>query len=690
MPIVKLKRQLVHLLLLASALLAGTAGTVAAELTRAADIRALKATPAKSHNAVRLRGVVLLPPPSRGDSFVLSDESAAIYCEMLPKTRVALKRGDRVEVVGHSELGGFAPYVKVAGIKVEGTAEIPRAVGVTFDQMASGSFDSQPVEVTGIVRRSEKPPTPEYASTTWLLELATGGGRLKVLFRDPLAGRQPVDAEIRVSGICFYQFSKSGQIINPLLVVPAGVATEVVRSPPAEVPVRQIDRLMSFASDGFFGHRVRVTGVVTYHLPGEGFWLEENGRGLRVIHPEGVVYSAGEAVEVTGFPAAGNYSPVLEDVSVKRLALGITAPPSELKSTTEAPDHDAGLIRLDATLIEQIRAPLGLRLIFKDAAGEFTAHLRTNDSAASTPVWETGSTVRVTGICQVSKPPAGTAPGTLIARDFELILRSPADLEILHAPPWWNARRMAYLLAITTLTLGLVVGFILWLARRRLRQSASARRQSEAEFSAILAERNRIAREIHDTLAQGLGAISLHLELVTGQVPAGSEAALHLAEASGLTRESMREARNSIWNMRSQVLETHDLAGALAGVLDQLTESDGIESRFLVTGERYRLPPVTESNLLRIGQEAIANAVKHSDAKHIEVTLGFSPHEVTLRVKDDGCGFDVDKSPPDGGHFGLVGLRERAQELGAILRLESLPGQGTEVTLNFPISQPRN
>ena len=86
----------------------------------------------------------------------------------------------------------------------------------------------------------------------------------------------------------------------------------------------------------------------------------------------------------------------------------------------------------------------------------------------------------------------------------------------------------------------------------------------------------------------------------------------------------MREARNSIWNMRSQVLETHDLAGALAGVLDQLTEIDGIESRFLVTGERYRLPPVTENNLLRIGQEAIANAVKHSDAKHIEVTLGFS------------------------------------------------------------------
>lgn len=685
---VNLNLPLACLIFFASAHLPGAAQTVPAQLTRAADVRALQAAATPPNNPVRLRGVVLLPPTPRGNSFVVSDESAAIYCEFLPKVRIDLQRGDKVEVAGRSKLGGFAPYVRVAKIQVLGTAVIPPAASVTFDQMASGAFDSQPVEVTGIVRRSEKPQLPEYSSTSWILELATGGGRLKVLFRDPQSGRHPVDTEIRVSGICFYQFSKSGQIINPLLVVPAGVKAEVVRPSPEEVPVRQIDRLMPFASDGLFGHRVRVQGVVTYHLPGEGFWMEESGRGLRVIHPEGIVFATGEAVEVTGFPAAGNYSPVLEDVTVKRLAFGITAPPTQLKSSLEAPDHDAGLIRLDATLVEQVRLPLGLRMIFRDADGEFTAHLRTENPEKTKPVWETNSMVRLNGICQVSKPPARTAPGTLIARDFELILRSPADLEILRAPPWWNAKRMAYLLAITSLTLGLVVGFILWLARRRLRQSAAARRQSEAEFSAILAERNRIAREIHDTLAQGLGAISLHLELVAGQVPADSEAALHLAEASGLTRESMREARNSIWNMRSQVLETHDLAGALAGVLDQLTEIDGIESRFLVTGTPYRLPPVTENNLLRIGQEAIANAVKHSEAEHIEVTVSFSSAEIRLQVKDDGCGFEVEKSPPEGRHFGLVGLRERAQELGATLRLESSPGQGTKVILDFPISPP--
>lgn len=661
---------------------------LAAELNRAADARSLDEAAAKSHQAIRLRGVVLLPPVGKGNSFVIADESAAIFCKIettpLPPG-VPMKRGDVVEVIGHSDLGGFAPFVSVDSVAIVGSGEMPSAAAVTFDQLVSGAFDSQWVEVSGIVRRSV---TAENSANEWLIELATGGGRLTILFRDPQVGAELVDAEIRATGICFYQFSKSGQILNPLLVVPTGIPIQVVRPPPMEVPVRRIDRLMSFASDGAFGHRVRVNGVVTYHLPGEGFWIEENGHGLRVVQPEGHVLAAGEAVEVTGFPVQGNYSPELEDVVVKRLAHGSSAASRKLNSMSEALDYDASLISLDAILIEQIRVPHGLRFLFRDDSGDFTAHLRTDDRWKNVPSWETNSLIRVTGICQISKPPPGAAPGTLIPRDFELTLRSAADLKVLRAPPWWNTERQARLLAVVAVALGFIVGFVIWQARRRLRQSAVARKQSEAEFSAILAERNRIAREIHDTLAQGLGAISLHLEVVKGHVPTGSSAAAHLAVASGLTRESLREARNSIWNMRPQVLETNDLPGALAGLLDQLTEIDDIKGRFVVTGDRFRLSPVTENNLLRIGQEAISNAVKHADANTIEVTLGFSPSEVSIRVTDDGCGFDTEATPASGLHFGIVGLRERAQELGAELRLESRPGHGTSVILEFPVSPP--
>ncbi len=652
-------------------------------ITSASDVRALGEAAANARGALRLQGTVLLPPLPRGTSFVIADDTAAVYCEMkYQKGAVELKRGDQVAVTGHAEMGGFAPYVFVDSIKVLGSGGIPPPAAVTFDQLVSGHFDSQWVEVSGIVRRSDN---PENSAKGWFIELATGGGRLKILFRDAEAGRQPVDAEVRLAGICFYQFSRTGQIINPLLVVPAGEPVRLVRPQPAEVPVRRVDRLMTFASEGFYGHRVRVSGVVTYCQPGEGFWMEENGRGLHVIQWEGPVFIPGERVAVTGFPVQGAYSPELEDATVERLAQKDSAPPVRLGSTAEALDHDAGLVRLDATLIEQIRVPLGVRLVFRDQSGDFSARLSMDEHSGWSQQFETGSVVRVTGICQVSKPRPGMAPGTLVPENFELILRSPADLEILRSPPWWNAERRARLLGATTAALGIIIGFIVWMTRRRLRQSLAARRQAEAEFAAILAERNRIAREIHDTLAQGLGAISVRLELVREQLPPGSEAAIHLAEASGLPRQSLTEARNSIWNMRSQALENSDLPGALAGVLDQLTEIDHIDGRFRVVGERFRLPPVTENNLLRIGQEAISNAVRHAGATRIEVTVGFSTDEVTIRVKDDGCGFDLHHNPSDGHHFGLVGLRERASELGALLHIESSPGHGTEVILDFPV-----
>jgi signal transduction histidine kinase len=676
---------LTSLLILASVFRLGAAEAQPMHLTRAADVRALDKAGASAHLPVRLRGVVTLPPAGRGNSFVIADDSAAVFCQQFPPMPVQLRCGDVVEVTGRSDMGGFAPFVISDSITLHGTGEMPEPAAVNFDQLATGAFDSQWVEVSGIVRRSV--PLENFSSE-WLIELATGGGNLKVAFRGPQVAADLVDAEIRVAGVCFYQFNKSGQIINPLLIVPPGIMIEVVLPPPTMVPLRRIDRLMSFVSDGFYGHRVRVVGVVTYHLAGEGFWLEEDGQGLRVKEPDGLSLVPGEKVEVTGFPVLGDYSPELEDVTVRRLADGIPAAPRMLKSSAAALDYDASLIRLDAALIEQVRVPRGMRFIFRDDSGDFTAHLRMENGWRGAPAWETESSMRVTGICQISKPPLGAAPGTLLPREFELILRSPADLLVLRTPPWWNAERRASLFAMVTVALGLIVGFVIWQARRRLRQSAVVRKQSEAEFSAILAERNRIAREIHDTLAQGLGAISMHLEVARGQVSTGSSAAAHLAEASSLTRDSLREARNSIWNMRCQVLEHHDLAGALAGVLDQLTELDDIEARFIVTGDRFRLSPVAENNLLRIGQEAISNAVKHAEAKHIEVTLGFSKHEVSICVKDDGCGFDPDTSPADGLHFGIVGLRERAQELGATLRLESTPGGGTKVILNFPVTPP--
>jgi signal transduction histidine kinase len=196
-----------------------------------------------------------------------------------------------------------------------------------------------------------------------------------------------------------------------------------------------------------------------------------------------------------------------------------------------------------------------------------------------------------------------------------------------------------------------------------------------------------VAREIHDTLAQGLVTTSIQLRLARKHSEGASESLTHHLEAAQqLVSSSLEEARSSIWNMRSQVLETGDLASALKGILNQMIDGTGVEGRFEVSGRVRRLAPVVENNLLRIGQEAITNATKHAKAKRISVGLDFGEKQFRLRVNDNGQGFDTGAPVSKEGGFGLVGMRERAAHLKGELKVRSVPGTGTWLSLTVPLS----
>ncbi len=210
-------------------------------------------------------------------------------------------------------------------------------------------------------------------------------------------------------------------------------------------------------------------------------------------------------------------------------------------------------------------------------------------------------------------------------------------------------------------------------------------RRMKAEFAAVTAERNRIAREIHDTLAQGFAGISVQLEagkqMLHGEPKLAEE---HLDQANLLARGCLEEVRQYVWNLRH-----HDQGqGNLAARLSDLAKAigGGVPFHFKVTGTPWRLSEPTEIILLRIGQEAIVNAIKHARAAKIEVELSFESRYVRLRVQDDGCGFDPEKeNTSDDGHFGMVGMRERANQLGGCLTVNSAPGQGTDIEVKVPL-----
>ncbi|MGH7980403.1 MAG: sensor histidine kinase, partial [Limisphaerales bacterium] len=208
------------------------------------------------------------------------------------------------------------------------------------------------------------------------------------------------------------------------------------------------------------------------------------------------------------------------------------------------------------------------------------------------------------------------------------------------------------------------------------------------EFAAILSERNRLAREIHDTLAQGLTATSVQLRLAKKFLNGSSEAAAeHIETAQQLVRGSLEESRDTIWNMRAHVLENNNLADALREILKQMSNGMGIETRLEALGRMRRLAPMIENNILRVGQEAISNATKHSGAKKIDVTLQFLDQQFRLQVTDDGCGFDPKNPPTSQGGFGLIGMRERAGELKGHLNIHSSPGRGSSLVLDVPLSR---
>jgi signal transduction histidine kinase len=153
-----------------------------------------------------------------------------------------------------------------------------------------------------------------------------------------------------------------------------------------------------------------------------------------------------------------------------------------------------------------------------------------------------------------------------------------------------------------------------------------------------------------------------------------------------MVTHSLTEARRSVWDLRAQALENADLATALADAARNLTSGTSTQSEFHIKGTPRQLPATVENNLWRIGQEAMTNAMKHAHPRHLRVELAFAPKEVTLSIADDGRGFDTTNNRLSGdGHFGLIGMRERAERLKGKLDIESGEGTGTRISVTAPV-----
>ncbi|HZR64644.1 MAG TPA: sensor histidine kinase [Terriglobales bacterium] len=642
-------------------------------LTRADQIRRLRPEEAAKGYPVHIRGVITMDAPA--PDFFIQDATEGIFVEGSVSPQFTHVMGQFVDLEGITGPGKFAPVIRETKLRVLGPGMLPKAPLVPFSQLASGQQDSQWAQVRGIVRSVAVDRT-SWRETTLAIRVASEGGQFSV--RVPIQREQNfsswVDSEVLIEGVCGSLYNANRQLTGILFYVPR-LSFIKVESTAAEA---SLATLLRFSPGEGMRHRVRVRGVVAYQQPGNAIFLQVQGKGLHVLTQQTTPLEIGDLVDVLGFPAMGDSAPILEDAVFHRL--GHEQAPTPLKLNLREPweQFDSAVVTADAKLVDHQVQASGIRLLLQSADVPFEATLPPGNSASDLLSIPLGSRIRATGIGAVRSGGLWQVP-----ESFRMLLRSPADVAVLTTPSWWNLRHTLWLLAVTVGILLIVMAWVVVLGRRVREQMLVIRQK--LRHGAVLEERNRIARELHDTLEQELAGITMQLDLAADcfqQAPRISREALEAAR--DMSRHSMIEARRSVWDLRCQLLEDGDLVSAVSQIVRPFAARASAAVEVHIQGQPIRLPGQIEINLLRIAQEAVANAVKHGRAKRIDIALEFGGDSVCLSVKDDGAGFSPSQASRSG-HFGLLDMRERAQSISSELKIESEPGAGTCITVQVPL-----
>lgn len=600
----------------------------------------------------------------------LQDETGVTF---IPgsKDNPRVARGERLRVQGRAHNGLIIGGVKPS--RVDRLAQGPpiTPIAATPDDLASGRYHYHWVSLTGVGRsvRSDD-------ENTATLRLLTAGKTIELRFDEaPTDLVSLVDAELRVQGLAAGDINDRRQLVRPYLRVGSIADVQVLKPPPADPFATAAVPLADLQKPNTDAHRVKVRGVaLSPPVAGGVFLREENG--TMFVQADAPELKAGDVVEALGFVEMGIFSSQLSDaqcrvVGTQEPPMALPVNPGDLTDGT-----DAELITVEAQVLQRVD---------REAHTEFLAQAGTVALTGLCPGMaptglQAGAQVRLTGLCRVT----GTKSGGYRARPtaYNLWLRTMDDLELLQRAPWWTTQRLALGLGgVATLAL---IAF-LWAAQLR-RQVARqlAVIEAKAQREAITEERQRIAREFHDTLEQELAGLSLRLDAATPRVTDEKARAL-LEQQRRLLLRLQTETRDFVWDLRDSTRTDAPLDTALQSLLDHLQVNTTIPLHFESTGPVPLLPALMQHHLLRITREAVNNAVKYAGASSIGVQLDHEAGLLTLEISDDGKGFDVTAADALDGHFGIRGIRERAKKLGAELRITSTPEEGSTVELMLPV-----
>jgi signal transduction histidine kinase len=408
---------------------------------------------------------------------------------------------------------------------------------------------------------------------------------------------------------------------------------------------------------------VTIHGVVTLTYP--TLFVQDSTGGLAIQNFRSTTPpQIGDQVEAGGDAELHDYSSVLKDAEVRVLwshapihSMGVTA------AQAATGTFDARYIEIEGHLENKQEGPDHTLILDLDEDNQsFRAIARGTRELGSFRQLKDKSRLRMRGICVVD------SAYTHDLTPFAILLPSLNDVEVLEGPPWWST---GHIVAAT------IVLLLLILAAQTLHNYIERWR-----LMAVLEERQRLAHEMHDTLAQSFAGIGYQLQAIRDEIDDRNAIDRELNLASSLVRRSHEEAKRSIAALRPELLESAGLLQALEQSARGMVAGGAVRVLSSTTGEAHSIPVRISDTLFRIGQEALANSVRHARPGTLVISLTYDDAALQLLLEDDGAGFVVDS---DSAGFGIRGMRKRADSISAELQIRSAPGEGTSVRVIAPM-----
>ena len=403
---------------------------------------------------------------------------------------------------------------------------------------------------------------------------------------------------------------------------------------------------------------VKVEGVVTLTSP--VLYIQDSTGGLAISSSHShAPLQIGDEIEVRGDADLHDFSSELRNADIHLLWSHTPVSPLAVSaSQASSGAFDAKYVEVQGRLEEKHEVGNGTEVLtLEDESQSFIAVVNGLGRSPHLKSLKEKSNLRLRGICVID------SRYTHDLTAFALLLPSSGDLEVLEGPPWWSPAHILELIVLTLLLSCAAMAGLFFVERWRMQ--------------AVLDERQRMAHEMHDTLAQSFAGLGFQLQAIQDDVKDGIDIVQQLELAQGMVRNSHEEARRSISALRPENLESVGLLSALEQCARRMVfQSSSIQVKAISEGIAQHIPLRISDTLLRIGYEAIANAIRHSHCSQLTISLVYGRSTVELMIEDDGVGFVVSS---DSAGFGIRGMHKRADNASARVKIDSAPGNGTAV-----------